>query len=567
MILKKYLQNIKYVESNILIRDLSNKSYLINQEKSTIISTFAVLKNQKLIGSLSFGDIKRKFQNIDTKVPVSKIMNKKPIKVKIISDEFIFFNNLKRIVNKYNTDFVYVVDNNNFLLGVIDSKIFGNFREKRFCDTIIFGLGFVGLTLMIHLAKYNIRVTGIDKNKKIISNLKKNKTSINENGLLQILKLGNKNKSLIFEKNTPKNSLAKIFIVTVGTPVKNKKVNINFVEKCLNDICKILTINSLVILRSTIPVGSSRTKFIPLIEKKTELKCGLDWHFVYAPERTVEGNALNELDSLPQILSGYSSDCLSKGKDYFANFTNHIIEMDNLEMAELSKLICNTYRDLTFAFANDIALLSEKYNINAHNLINLTNEGYPRGGVPMPSPGVGGECLSKDPFLYSLSNNNNNFHKSKLGLISREINLKSSKIPEKIFNKYKNKISNKIAKILILGLSFKGDFPNKDVRNSNAKKFADFCISNNCDTYVFDPFFNKSEIIKFGYKYYNFDKSVSKSIDYIFILNNNNIFKNLNIRDWLQSPTYKIFFDGWNLFPELNIQNDNFTYTTMGKLK
>ena len=211
--------------------------------------------------------------------------------------------------------------------------------------------------------------------------------------------------------------------------------------------------------------------------------------------------------------------------------------------------------------------MSEKYNINAHNLINLTNEGYPRGGVPMPSPGVGGECLSKDPFLYSLSNNNNNFHKSKLGLISREINLKSSKIPEKIFNKYKNKISNKIAKILILGLSFKGDFPNKDVRNSNAKKFADFCISNNCDTYVFDPFFNKSEIIKFGYKYYNFDKSVSKSIDYIFILNNNNIFKNLNIRDWLQSPTYKIFFDGWNLFPELNIQNDNFTYTTMGKLK
>jgi UDP-N-acetyl-D-mannosaminuronic acid dehydrogenase len=566
MNIKKYLKNIKYVQFNKTIAEFASGSIFDNQ-KYHITNTCAVLKNKKLIGSLSFGDIKRKFNNIDKTFPVSKIMNKKPIIIKFNTDEFIFFRNLKKIVLHNDIEFVYVVDKNGCLLGVIDSNIVSNFNDSMFCDTIIFGLGFVGLTLMIHLAKYNIRVTGIDKNKKIISNLKNNNTSINENGLVQILRLGNKRKSLLFYTKYPKKNLAKIFIVTVGTPVKNLKININYVEQCLKDISEILTINSLVILRSTIPVGSSRSKFIPLIEKKTQLKCGLDWNFVFAPERTVEGNALNELNSLPQILSGYTPECLNKGKQYFANFTNNIIEMDTLEMAELSKLICNTYRDLTFAFANDTALLSEKYNINAHNLINLTNEGYPRGGIPLPSPGVGGTCLSKDPYLYSLSNISDNFHKSKLGLISREINIKSAKVPEKVFKNYKRKINKKIITVLILGLSFKGDFPNKDIRNSNAKKFADFCIKNNCDTYIFDPFFKKSEIVGQGYKYYNFNKPVNKNIDCIFVLNNTDIFKNINIRDWLQSSGFKIFFDGWNLFPELNIQNNNFVYTTMGKLK
>ena len=101
---------------------------------------------------------------------------------------------------------------------------------------------------MIHLAKYNIRVTGIDKNKKIISKLKNNNTSINENGLVQILRLGNKRKSLLFNTKSPKKTLAKIFIVTVGTPVKNQKININYVVQCLKDISEILTFNSLVIL-------------------------------------------------------------------------------------------------------------------------------------------------------------------------------------------------------------------------------------------------------------------------------------------------------------------------------
>lgn len=566
MIINKYLKTIKSIDHLTPIVQLGRIKSFANQEYS-FPNSYAVLKNRKLVGSLSYGDFKRKLKTIDSNHPVSKIMNKNPIKIKFVDNEEIFIDSLKKVIKDNKVDFVYIVCKKNFLLGVIDSKIIGNFNDKIFCDTIIFGLGFVGLTFLIHLLKQNIKVIGIDNNKNLISDLKKNKSAINENGLIQTLKLGKKRKLSLFTNNLPKNTLAKIFIVTVGTPVEKKKMNISYIEECLLNISKILTYNSLVILRSTIPVGSSRTKFIPLIEKKTNLKCGSDWHFAYAPERTVEGNALNELNSLPQILSGYSSECLYQAKNYFNNFTSKIIQMETLEMAELAKLICNTYRDLTFAFANDISLLSEKYNINAHNLISLTNEGYPRGGIPLPSPGVGGACLSKDPYIYSGSNNNDNFYKSKLGFISREINIKSSKVPERIFKRYQKKFYSKRKKVLILGLSFKGDFPNKDVRHSTSKQFADFCLKNNCETFVFDPFFSKSEIKKFGYKFFDFNKPIYSNINYIFVLNNNNFFKNINIKDWLQSNKFKVFFDGWYLFPELNINQNNYIYTTMGKIK
>ena len=562
----KYFKTIKSVNSSFTILQFV-KDNLKDREKYFISNTCAVIKDKKLVGSVSYGDIKRKFSDLEGSVKLFKIMNKNPVKL-VLTDNYNKF--IKQLIIKIDSsdiEFIYIVDDKNSLLGVLDRKIILNFNDINFCETTILGLGFVGLTLAMHLLKYNIKVNGIDKDKKLISDLRKNKTKINENGLTQILKLANKNKKFPLFNDLLSSNLSKIYIVTVGTPLTNKKVDNSFVLGCLKEISKKMNKNSLIILRSTIQVGSSRSLFIPTIEKLTKKKCGVDWHFVYAPERTIEGNALKELNLLPQIIAGYSKECLRKARNYFSNFSSEIIDMESLEMAEFSKLICNTYRDLSFAFANEVALLSEGYNINTNKLINLSNKGYPRGGIPMSSPGVGGACLTKDPYIYSLSNYKNKSHKSILGSISREINLKSSRVPFRIINKYIR--GNKIKKIeiIILGLSFKGDHPNKDVRYSNSKKLADYCVQSQYDTYVYDPFFSKDEILKMGYRYFNLHKPVKKSIKFIFVMNNCEIFKNINLREWFQSKEIKIFFDGWYLFPELNIDHTNYHYTSMGKLK
>ena len=166
-----------------------------------------------------------------------------------------------------------------------------------------------------------------------------------------------------------------------------------------------------------------------------------------------------------------------------------------------------------------------------------------------------------------MTNTNSNFYKSKLGLISRKINSNAAKVPLRVLNKFLKRTKPSIVNIIILGLSFKGDFPNTDVRDSTAKEFADQCLSKNFNTYVYDPYFTRKEILSFGYKYYDISVSVKKDINFIFVLNNCDVFKNLDTSRWIQSNTFKVFFDGWGILPELNFNKKNFYYTTMGKLE
>lgn len=565
MNLKKYIEKVRVTNIEVTISEFISESSK-DSRKYPNPYTCAVLDKGKLVGSLSYGDIKRKFDNLEKNQSIKKLMNKHPVKIELKNNKKILLPVLIKLFEIKNVDFVYVV-NNDFLIGVLNKDTIYNFKHIEFCNTVIFGQGFVGLTLLIHLAKNKLKSMGIDKDKKLISNLKKNISKVNENGLLQILKKSSKNGVVNFQFSLKNPFFAKIFIITVGTPVVNNKIKEEQIFKCLLEISKNFTKGSLIILRSTIPVGSSRTSFIPFFEKLTNMKCGEDWHYAFAPERTIEGNALKELETLPQLLAGYTNKCYEKASNYFLNFSSEIVELETLEMAELSKLICNTFRDLSFAFANDLALLGERYNIDANKLIYLTNKGYPRGGIPKASPGVGGACLSKDPIIYSISNKDTKFYKSKLGLISREINLNSAKVPIRVLNKYKSNLYYKKINLIILGLSFKGDFPNTDTRDSNAKKFADYCLSKNYNTFVYDPYFNKKEITGYGYKYFNIEESVKKNIDFIFLLNNCEIFKNIDLSNWILSKNLKVFFDGWGILPELNLEINNYHYTTMGKLE
>jgi len=152
-------------------------------------------------------------------------------------------------------------------------------------------------------------------------------------------------------------------------------------------------------LRSTVPVGTTRKQVIPVLEHYSGLAAGSGFHIAFCPERTVEGQAIQELSSLPQIVGGLTEACTEKAVSFWSTLTDTVVRVDALEAAELVKLINNSYRDLSFAFANEFALLADRYNIDATRLIAAANEGYPRDKIPRPSPGVGGYCLTKDPVV------------------------------------------------------------------------------------------------------------------------------------------------------------------------
>ena len=432
-------------------------------------------------------------------------------------------------------------------------KKYLNMLKNKSDKIVIIGLGYVGLTLGLALAQKGYKIWGYDKNKKIIKNLRNGKSHIFEKNINKILKK-TLNKKFFLSDEIPFNFNS--YIVTVGTPVVNKNANLKYIKEVTINLAKRVKNKPQIIFRSTLPIGTCNKFIIPLF-KKYNLNAGKDFDLSFAPERTVEGNAIEELSSLPQIIGGYNQKSFERCLNIFSKLTKKIINVNNFESAEIIKLINNSYRDLSFAYSNQIALICAKYNLSTNNIIELSNKDYPRNKIPMPSPGVGGPCLTKDPFILG---NETKSSKSNIFDIGREIN---TKIVHELSKSISNSCKNSKTKILLCGLSFKGNPKTKDYRGSGTLVFIKKLKKYNIE--LFDPLFTKTEIEKIGIKPFN---SVNKSFDKIIILNNNSFFK----KESFSSDLIKILkkngeiYDYWNILSRKKFPK-NINYYHIGQSK
>ena len=366
--------------------------------------------------------------------------------------------------------------------------------------------------------------------------------------------------------NKPPKLKNKFYIVCVGTPIDSKgKADLTHLTNVLHLISTRLKKDDVVMLRSTVPVGTTR-KIAKKILEKSELSAGEDFFLSFTPERTVEGNAMKELKDLPQIVGGLTPKCLEISGAFWRTHCNVVVQAESLESSELVKLANNSFRDLTFAFSNALALLSDKYNIDSNELIYLANEGYPRNNIARPSPGVGGYCLTKDPLLYASTDDK--FPHAKLARLGRQINEEISEYPIKVFNKYIKNESLKASemKILIIGLAFKGWPETNDIRGSNGLKLA-LSLRDKCHSLcVYDSLVDKGEFEKLGLTFKNIRKISSLKFDAVFIMNNHP--KNIK-EDFLKSlSNEKVFiFDGWNQIDKRTaVGYKNIKYANLGYL-
>ena len=237
----------------------------------------------------------------------------------------------------------------------------------------VYGLGYVGLTLSIVLAEHDFFVIGFEKDKTKKIMLKKNKMYLHETNIESRYAKQYKKNFILDDEN--KNKLrSKIHVITVGTPIdKLKNLIVAPFEKILTSISNNLKKDDLLIVRSTVPIGFCNEFIIPFIKKKTNYNPGIDYNIVFAPERTIEGKALDELISNPQIIGGYSSKCNEAGSNFFRKFCNNISLVKNLESAEMCKLVDNTFRDVSFSYANEISILADKYSVDVHEIIDTCN--------------------------------------------------------------------------------------------------------------------------------------------------------------------------------------------------
>ncbi|AOP33664.1 hypothetical protein A0128_07310 [Leptospira tipperaryensis] len=528
-------------------------------------------ENKKLIGTISDGDIRKaivKHRRLD--LNALDMMEKDPIYfetdlsinqiIQRLPNELLKRNRKsKKFLSK-----IVLVDPQRVPVRVIEYHQLWEQRVATHRHLVVIGLGYVGLTLAATLADAGFNVTGVEIDESRIQSLKEGNSYIHEVGLEELIREV-LNKNLFVNNQIPSNG--DVFIITVGTPInkETKQPDLSYIYDACEKVGKSIRRGSLVILRSTIPVGVSRNIVLKKIEQISDLKCGVDFHLAFAPERTAEGRALKELRSLPQIIGGFDSDSVEATAAIFRDLTNTIIRVESLEAAEMVKLINNTYRDYIFAYTNQIAQIAGGYNLDVERLISAANEGYPRDRIPYPSPGVGGPCLTKDSFIFASLSDQLKFDPS-VFVNSRKIN---ESMHEYLVNQVLNALDKtgkkqRESKLLICGLAFKGEPETGDIRDSSALAIAKSLKNLVGEVLVFDPVAKTADIQEQGFGVANIPEGFN-GMDCILFLNNHKSFEKIQVFDMIRRMNENpIIYDAWRLFySEDIVSSKGATYLTL----
>jgi nucleotide sugar dehydrogenase len=525
-------------------------------------------KKKKVIGSISEGDIRRALLNgYALEDSIENLYEKNPI---CFNENYSYKEILEQIPHelmkrnrkshKY-LNKIIIINNIGNLVKVISYHELWEQKVATHRHIVVLGLGYVGLTLSLVLSEEGFFVTGVDSDKSKVDKLRNKKSYVYEKGISKILndQLG---KNFIPTTEIPNEG--DVYIISVGTPVTNNKNRkspkpiLGYIKEISIQVGKKLTPGNLVILRSTVPIGLSRDFIIPLLEKHSQLKCGNDFHLAFAPERTAEGKAISELRELPQIIGGINEESAHAAAALFRELTSTIVRVSSLEAAEMVKLVNNTYRDMVFSYSNYITQISAQYNIDIFEIIRAANQGYPRDKVPFPSPGVGGPCLTKDPYIFSTAVKESSPPSMSFFEYGRYINENMHKMISDRVKSEILKIGKKInsCKILVCGLAFKGNPETGDVRNSSAVEIYKILEKYTNNIFGHDPIALKEDIKNIGVKPVIFEDGI-RDADIILFLNNNTFYEKLNIskvvNKMAQNP---IIFDGWHLFRSDDILNN-----------
>jgi UDP-N-acetyl-D-mannosaminuronic acid dehydrogenase len=364
----------------------------------------------------------------------------------------------------------------------------------------VFGLGHIGLPTAALFANSGLKVTGVDINKKAIEYINNGKSPIMEPGLDELVKKAVESGNLSATDDGISASMdSKIMIVIVPTPVDEfKKSDLSAVESACKTISKALNKDDLVIIESTVPPKTCQNVAIPILEE-SGLKVGEDFGIAYTPERALPNNTIYEMTHNARVIGGINEKSADTAVSLYENITKgEIIKVNDLITAEMVKLMENTYRDTNIALSNEFAKVCEKLGIDAIEAINAANR-HPRVDIHIPGPGVGGHCLSIDPyFIVEMAEQEG--VESTLIRDARAINegmpLHVAEIIIDTLNEEGKQIEN--SRIGILGVAYKGNVA--DARETPAKPLVEFLVEKGAEVYAHDPHTSPNLIKSFGAK-------------------------------------------------------------------
>jgi UDP-N-acetyl-D-mannosaminuronic acid dehydrogenase len=433
-------------------------------------------------------------------------------------------------------------------------------------DVGIVGLGYVGLTLATVLAEAGNTVIGVEKRADLVEMTNEGTPHFTETGLPDALAGVTRSKKLVAAERFDNSFSCDTYIITVGTPLSSDGVaRLDMIESAARDIAENMRDGALVVLRSTVKVGTTRDVVAPILAAS-----GKKFDIAMCPERTLEGKALQELRELPQIVGADDPAVADRAAALFRRLTISIVQVADIETAEIIKLVSNTFRDVQFAFANEVARVCDAFGVSAHEVISAGKLGYNRTNIPLPGL-VGGPCLEKDPHILMESARSRGIEME----ITSAGRLVNERQPEETVQFVSSEIDRRglaggPLKINILGMAFKGLPETSDLRGSMSIKVLDALKKAHPDAEigVYDPV-TTPEVLAAEFPdetvYKRFGDAVSGA-SVVVIANNHPSLGTISPRTITEfiSPNGFVF-DYWNHFSHLPASELGDSYFAVGR--
>jgi UDP-N-acetyl-D-mannosaminuronic acid dehydrogenase len=422
----------------------------------------------------------------------------------------------------------------------------------------VVGMGYVGLTLTAALAHAGNTVFGVDVQPAVRESLARGRPLIFEPGVEDVFRemVGS---TILIGDELPAEGLDAA-VICVSTPIDEAthQPNLANLAAAARDIARWCSPDTLVVVRSTVPVGTSRTVVLPpLLEAWGRAR------LVMAPERTIQGQALQELVELPQVVGGLDEESLAAGVDVFSELAKQIVPVSTLETAEMVKLSNNCHTDLIYSFGNEIALIAEGHGLDPLEVIRAANVGYPRPDLSKPGY-VGGGCLSKDPYIMV-----NSARRREPFLIGRVREL-NEYLPVHVASTVVEMLreecgSTEGARLAVLGWAYKGWPPTDDMRGTAVASMMPVFAEAGITVLGHDPMVTNEVIRAYGGEPISLDKAFTEA-DGVLIINDHPDYRAIQPDAVLSGAKPLFIYDSWRILDEPAVRAAGVRYAGLGYL-
>ena len=413
----------------------------------------------------------------------------------------------------------------------------------------VIGMGKIGLPLAVQYAKKGNSVIGVDINPKTIESINQGLEPFPEEAYLKeyLRDVVSKQKLSATLDYSEAIKPADVIIVVVPLFV-NKEAEPDFVEmdKATALIGANIKKGSLICYETTLPIGTTRTRFVPSLEKNSGMKVGIDFNVVFSPERVFTGRIFEDLRKYPKIVGGITQICTEKGEDFYSKVLdfdvrddlakpNGVWKLESTESAEFVKLAETTYRDVNIALANQFAIYADKIKVNIYEIIESANSQY-FSHIHQPGISVGGHCIPVYPQFYLWGDTS--------ATIVEEARTTNTYMPRYAVESMMNILGDLNGKnILVLGLSYRANV--KESAFSGCFELNKVLKYYGAKIEVIDPLFSDKEIEDLGLKSYS---GKNTEVDGIIIHTNHMEFTSILKTPF---PNCKAIIDGRNFLRDI----------------